>query len=114
MTVELITNNGQTDYAHSPSPGIVISETYRSQADMSDMAERAVTWTIDGILIPSQGDIAEQVIALKAAYELGELYSAEWKDGAVTLEELPSENGIKVESIEFPEGKGPEWATKRK
>lgn len=114
MTIQLVTNNGATDYTHTPSPGIVISEKYRHKKNESAMAERAVTWSIEGVLIPSNGDIDAQVLALKVAYELGEVYFARWYDDAAILEELPDEIGIKVESIEFPEGTGVEWATKRK
>ena len=114
MTVQLITNNGSSDYTHAPSPGIVISEEYRAKANISALAERKVTWSIEGVLIPSNGDIDTQVLALKAAYELGELYSAIWYDSSEILEQLPDENGIRVEIIEFPEGTGSEWATKRR
>ncbi len=114
MTVQLVTNNGATNYGHTPSPGIVISEEYRHLEGESTIAERKVTWSIEGILIPSNGDIDTQVLALKAAYELGEVYEAIWYDDNTILEQMPGENGIKVESIEFPEGTGSEWATKRK
>lgn len=109
----LVTHNGIQEYTHPNMPSVVISNTARFKENTSELLEIEKTWTVNGFLASTDGNIQTQVIALKAHYIGMKLTSAQIKDGVTVLETLPTDLGICVESLNFPEGSGAEWATKR-
>lgn len=112
--INLHVNNGTDTFIHDPAPSVVIRNVFRGSEEAVELWENEITWSIDGILIPRDGLISDQVIELKGFYNVGELTSVELQDDGVIIESIPTDRGIKIESLEFPEGDGPEWATKRK
>ncbi len=113
MALILKTNNGSDDYTHIPHPSVEIQVQVVHPEDNNEVFEFRHTWVITGMIVPGAATIQAQVTALHVAYDLGTLASAQILDAATPLETLPTDGGLKVVSLEFPEGKGPEWATKR-
>ena len=113
MAVELVVTNGADTYTHDPTPSVVISSTIKHDEESGIYREREVIWTITGVLTPAGGLIADQVAELEEMYHNGVLDSAKVVDGSTELEIMPDEKGIRVTGLDFPEGSGPEWATKR-
>jgi len=65
-------------------------------------------------LVAPEGSIQAQVLEFTNFYEGGELDYAGFQDDDFIVDEVPDTDGIRITSLEFPEGDGPEWATKRK
>lgn len=113
MAITVILDNGTSTYTFDPTPAATIENAYEHEDDTAEFRKKHVTWSLSGYLLPAGGAIATQVSALEAFLAGGELLTAVIKDGAVAIEEMPTDNSIKIESVSFPEGQGPEWATKR-
>lgn len=113
MALILKTNNGSDDYTHVPHAAVSISVGPVHPDNSNEVFEYRHTWTITGMLVPGGTSIQAQVTALHAAYDLGTLATAQILDDVTPLETMPIDGGIKITAFEFPEGRGPEWATKR-
>lgn len=114
MDLQLITDNGVGTYKHSPLPGVVINNSIEHEEDSAVVNRRVVTWDITGVLLPDSGQsLVEQVSALESHYQVGSLVSAKITDGNTDYETLDNDDGIRVTKLDFPEGNGPEWASKR-
>lgn len=113
MAFNLYTNNGSSDYTHNPTPKVVISKSYSRKENTDEIIGLEHRWTISGVLTTAGGAIDTQVAALEAAYEVGDLAFCRLRDEAVVKEQIPVDEGVHVESVNFPVGKGPEWASKR-
>ncbi|MBW8002626.1 MAG: hypothetical protein FVQ80_11495 [Planctomycetes bacterium] len=116
--MKLIAKDSVDTYEHLPMPAVTIAKENRHYLDDDVLVEAIETWTIDGILIYStNATITEQIAELESFYANARLDSIELKsDGNTTLDSLTAQalKGIVVESLTFPEGNGPEWATRRK
>ncbi len=113
MALIFKTHNGSNYYPHVPHAAVEIRVEPVHSSDSNEVFEFKHIWTITGIIVPGGITIQEQIAGLHAAYDLGTLQSAQILDDTTPLETLPTDGGIKITSFEFPEGKGPEWATKR-
>jgi hypothetical protein len=114
MSLRFITKRDNDIYEHVPLPGIVMAHAFSYKEDSADLVEDTQTWSITGFLVAPEGSIQEQVDELTTFYEGGELDYARFQDDDAIVDEVPDSTGIKIVSLEFPEGDGPEWATKRK
>jgi hypothetical protein len=114
IMLKLISDSGVA-YTFSPTPALVISNSYEHKEDDDTMLVRTCKWAINGVLIYKAGTtLAAQVTGLKAMLEPATVKSAQLVDSYGTvLEEMPDEAGIRITDVEFPEGTGPEWATRR-
>ncbi len=113
MALILKTHNGTDFYTHIPHPTVSIRVEPVHPDDVNEVFEFKHIWTISGVLVAGATSIQTQVAALHVAYDVGTLQSAQILDDVTPLETLPTDGGLKITSFEFPEGKGPEWATKR-
>ena len=115
ITLEVNTGTSSgTKYVHAPTPGVVMHVEYIHHDDAGVLHEKRETWTITGLILPTDNDTLENQIAeLQSKYESGLLVTAKLMDGTTVLEELPTDKTIEVKSLSFPTGDGPEWATKR-
>ncbi len=115
--MKLFAKSSVGSYNHDPMPAIVISRENRHYDSTDELVESVITWSIDGILIPKVLAIASQVEQLVSFYEGGNLILLNLTtDEGLVVDTLIDQDvrGIVVESLNFPEGSGPEWATKRK
>lgn len=111
--ISVVTNNG-ADYTLPTQTGVVIRTSARFDNLNNSLLAIETAWTISGVICSADaGDISTQVTAMKAHFANRILVSAKIKDGGATVEELLTSASIFVESVDFPEGDGPEWATKR-
>lgn len=119
MDILLVAKNSEgKEYVHEPTPSVVINVARRHKNDTDDLVESIVTWTITGILLPNESgkSIDAQVAVLETYYgdATKPIIKLELEVDSTTLEELASDNGIKLVDFSFPDGKGPEWATRRR
>ena len=114
MSIALKTNNGTQVLTHSPTPAVVISNAFRHDDDLATLKETTVTWSISGVLTPGGGTMDDQITEMLAHYAGAVMTEVTLVDSALgVIAAMPTAGNIKVTSIDFPEGSGPELATKR-
>jgi hypothetical protein len=117
MDIVLVTTDSEdNEYQHNPTPGIIITSKTTHQTDTDTYTVETVTWEVTGILLPGTNDLSvdEQVFKLEAFYSESDISKVQMKVDNAVLEEMPSDNGIRLLSFDFPVGQGPEWATRRR
>ena len=114
MSYRLVAKRGNDVFEHIPLPAVVINHAFKYEEGTADLLEDLQIWTITGYVVAPEGSVKEQTIELSKFYEGGELDYIRFMDGEEIVDELADDNGIRILSLSFPEGSGPEWATKRK
>lgn len=115
--MKLVAKSSTGSFTHDPMPAIVINHENRHYDSINALVETVVTWNIDGILVPKTMSIGAQVAQLTSFYKGGNLTLLNLTtDAGLVVDTIASQvvKGIVVESLTFPEGHGPEWATRRK
>jgi len=103
-----------TTYTHNPHPKVVMSR--KSVYSGKDNVFMGVvdTWNISGVLLSINGALPTQITNLKNAYD--SVTKIELKDGTTvreTIDVTGMDAIIKTTTLDFPEGFGPEYITKR-
>jgi hypothetical protein len=110
----VLDNGGGPTYTFSVTPGVVITKSTITKEDNTDLQGVRVKWVLTGHFISPDGNLATQKSILETYLVTRVLTTAEIKDGAATLEAMPTDGSIEVTDIEYPEGTGVEWATIRR
>jgi hypothetical protein len=108
-------NAADREYSFDITPKIVIEHSLVRKEDSNVRLEDLVTWEIDGYLAPlgrkSMLDQQEDLIEfLDTDYLKSAILS---DDNDNTIEELVGADKVKIASLSFPEGSGPQHATRR-
>jgi len=113
--IQFTITNANASYTFWPLPAVAISNSYTFTDDTNTMVKRTCSWTVTGVLINKAGTtLFSQVTALQDMLNAGVLKSAALTDTGLS-EQMPTErdSGIRISNVEFPEGSGPEFATRR-
>lgn len=113
MSYRLIAKRGNDVFEHIPLPSLVINHAFKYKEGTANLLEDLETWTITGFIVAPEGSIKAQTMELSTFYEGGELDYIRFQDGSSIVDQLADDNGVRIVSLSFPEGSGPEWATKR-
>jgi len=114
MGYRLVAKRGSDIFEHIPLPALVISHAFKYEDGTASLLEDAEVWTITGYIVAPEGSIKDQTVELSNFYEGGELDYVRFLDEEEIVDQLADDNGVRIVSLDFPEGDGPEWATKRK
>jgi hypothetical protein len=114
MSYRLVAKRGTDIFEHIPLPELVISHEFKYEEGTANLLEDLETWTVTGYIVAPEGSIKAQTLELSAFFEGGELDYVRFLDGEEIIDQLADDNGVRIVSLDFPEGAGPEWATKRK
>jgi hypothetical protein len=117
MDILFITKNSvNTEFVHTPTPSVVISARIVHRED-TDIYKQIITqWSVTGILLPSNkyGSVDEQVLKLEQYYTNVDLTEVFLEADNKKIEQMPNDNGVRLTEFSFPDGRGPEWATRRR